>query len=58
MAYATINGTRMWYRVTGAGAPVVQIHGAGFGHSNFAAATPILLLVAGFSDRSNSGERR
>jgi 3-oxoadipate enol-lactonase len=42
MAYATINGTRMWYRVTGAGAPVVQIHGAGFGHSNFAAATPIL----------------
>jgi 3-oxoadipate enol-lactonase len=42
LAYATIHGTRIWYRVTGAGAPVVQIHGAGFGHSNFAAATPIL----------------
>jgi 3-oxoadipate enol-lactonase len=42
MSYATVNGIRMWYRVTGAGAPVVQIHGAGFGHSNFAAASPIL----------------
>ena len=28
------------YEVTGEGEPVVQIHGAGFGHFNFAPATP------------------
>ena len=42
MTIAKINGINMWYQVTGEGAPVIQIHGCGFGHSNFAAATPIL----------------
>ena len=42
MPEAMVNGVRIWYQVTGAGDPVVQIHGAGFGHFNFATATPIL----------------
>ena len=42
MPEAMVNGVRIWYQVTGAGDPVVQIHGAGFGHLNFATATPIL----------------
>jgi 3-oxoadipate enol-lactonase len=37
-----INGARIWYKETGQGDPVIQIHGAGFGHFNFATATPIL----------------
>ena len=37
-----VNGARIWYQETGEGDPVVQIHGAGFGHFNFATATPIL----------------
>lgn len=39
---ATVNGARLWYRITGEGEPVVQIHGAGFGHFNFDPATPVL----------------
>jgi hypothetical protein len=31
-----VNGAKLWYEVTGEGEPVVQIHGAGFGHFNFA----------------------
>jgi pimeloyl-ACP methyl ester carboxylesterase len=42
MPDARINGARIWYKETGEGEPVVQIHGAGFGHYNFSAATPIL----------------
>ena len=42
MPEAMVNGLRIWYQETGAGDPVVQIHGAGFGHFNFATATPIL----------------
>jgi pimeloyl-ACP methyl ester carboxylesterase len=42
MPDARINGVRIWYKETGEGEPVVQIHGAGFGHFNFATATPIL----------------
>lgn len=38
----TVNGAQLWYRITGAGEPVVQIHGAGFGHFNFDPATPEL----------------
>jgi pimeloyl-ACP methyl ester carboxylesterase len=37
-----VNGARLWYEVSGEGEPVVQIHGAGFGHFNFAPATPEL----------------
>jgi pimeloyl-ACP methyl ester carboxylesterase len=37
-----VNGASLWYEVTGEGEPVVQIHGAGFGHYNFAPATPEL----------------
>jgi pimeloyl-ACP methyl ester carboxylesterase len=37
-----VNGVRLWHRVTGDGEPVVQIHGAGFGHFNFDPATPEL----------------
>lgn len=41
MAFANVNGAKLWYEITGEGAPVVHIHGAGFGHFNFATATPI-----------------
>jgi pimeloyl-ACP methyl ester carboxylesterase len=37
-----VNGVNLWYEVLGEGEPVVQIHGAGFGHHNFAPATPEL----------------
>lgn len=39
---AEVNGVNLWYRITGDGEPVVQIHGAGFGHFNFDPATPVL----------------
>jgi len=39
---AQVNGVRLWYRITGEGEPVAQIHGAGFGHFNFDLATPAL----------------
>ena len=42
MPEARVNGARIWYKETGEGEPVVQIHGAGFGHFNFATATPVL----------------
>ncbi|MDP6475959.1 MAG: alpha/beta fold hydrolase [Alphaproteobacteria bacterium] len=41
MAFAEINGAKLWYEVTGEGEPVMHIHGAGFGHFNFATATPV-----------------
>jgi pimeloyl-ACP methyl ester carboxylesterase len=37
-----VNGAELWYEITGEGEPVLQIHGAGFGHFNFGPATPIL----------------
>jgi pimeloyl-ACP methyl ester carboxylesterase len=37
-----VNGVRLWHRITGEGEPVVQIHGAGFGHFNFDPVTPAL----------------
>lgn len=37
-----VNGVKLWHRVTGEGEPVVQIHGAGFGHYNCDPATPVL----------------
>src|SRR5690242_3119658 len=61
MAFIESNGHRHWYEITGEGEPVVQIHGAALGHTNFAKVTPILnqhfkiydfdLLGAGQSDR-------
>ena len=30
-----VGDVRLWHRITGEGDPVVQIHGAGFGHFNF-----------------------
>jgi 3-oxoadipate enol-lactonase len=41
-AKAQVNGGELGYEVTGDGEPVVQIHGAGFGHFNFGPATPAL----------------
>jgi pimeloyl-ACP methyl ester carboxylesterase len=38
----SVNGINLWHRITGEGEPVVQIHGAGFGHFNFDPATPEL----------------
>jgi 3-oxoadipate enol-lactonase len=37
-----VNGVSLWHRITGEGEPVIQIHGNGFGHSNFDPATPVL----------------
>ena len=37
-----VGDVRLWHRVTGEGEPVVQIHGAGFGHFNFDPVTPEL----------------
>ena len=37
-----VNGVRLWHRISGDGEPVLQIHGAGFGHFNFDPATPVL----------------
>jgi pimeloyl-ACP methyl ester carboxylesterase len=37
-----VRGVQLWYRISGEGEPVVQIHGAGFGHFNFDPATPEL----------------
>jgi pimeloyl-ACP methyl ester carboxylesterase len=37
-----VNGANLWYEVTGDGEPVMQIHGAGFGHFNFGPCTPEL----------------
>jgi pimeloyl-ACP methyl ester carboxylesterase len=42
MAIAAVNGIKLWYEENGAGEPVIQLHGSGFGHLNFAAATPLL----------------
>ncbi len=39
---AKVNGVHLWYELNGDGETVVQIHGAGFGHFNFAPATPLL----------------
>jgi 3-oxoadipate enol-lactonase len=39
---AQVNGVELWYEITGEGEPVLQIHGAGFGHFNFAPATPAI----------------
>jgi pimeloyl-ACP methyl ester carboxylesterase len=40
--HVEVNGVNLWHRVSGEGEPVIQIHGAGFGHFNFDPATPEL----------------
>jgi 3-oxoadipate enol-lactonase len=45
--FVEVRGAKLWYRVTGEGEPVVQIHGAGFGHYNLDPVTP-LIAEAGF----------
>lgn len=42
-----VNGVNLWHRVSGDGEPVVQIHGAGFGHFNLDPVTPAI-AEAGF----------
>ena len=42
-----VNGVSLWHRITGDGEPVVQIHGAGFGHFNLDPVTPAI-AAAGF----------
>jgi 3-oxoadipate enol-lactonase len=37
-----VNGVNLWHRITGEGEPVIQIHGAGFGHYNLDPCTPVL----------------
>ena len=37
-----VNGVNLWHRITGEGEPVIQIHGAGFGHFNTDPCTPVL----------------
>lgn len=37
-----VNGVNLWHRISGEGEPVMQIHGAGFGHFNLDPVTPIL----------------
>jgi pimeloyl-ACP methyl ester carboxylesterase len=37
-----VRGVKLWHEISGDGEPVLQIHGAGFGHFNFAPASPIL----------------
>lgn len=43
-----VNGVSLWRRISGDGEPVVQIHGAGFGHFNFDPATPVQALSKAF----------
>jgi pimeloyl-ACP methyl ester carboxylesterase len=37
-----VNGANLWYKITGSGEPVLQIHGGGFNHRNFEPVTPVL----------------
>jgi pimeloyl-ACP methyl ester carboxylesterase len=42
MPELTVNGTRIWYEFEGEGPPLIQLHGLGLGHTNFASVSPIL----------------
>jgi pimeloyl-ACP methyl ester carboxylesterase len=43
MSVATLpGGARLWYRKTGAGAPLLHIHGSAFGYRNFEKMTPLM----------------
>ena len=45
--FIEVRGANLWHRITGEGEPVVQIHGAGFGHFNLDPVTPAI-ADAGF----------
>ena len=45
MQNVSIGEVRLAYEEVGKGAPLIQVHGAGFGHHNFATVTPIPGLV-------------
>ncbi|MBA2934817.1 alpha/beta fold hydrolase [Sphingomonas sp. CGMCC 1.13654] len=36
------SGETIWYKTTGTGAPLLQIHGSAFGHRNFEKLTPLM----------------
>lgn len=55
MSYVEVHGLRTWHEVTGAGQPVVLLHGAFAGASSWAAQTPVL---AGSGYRVHVPERR
>jgi pimeloyl-ACP methyl ester carboxylesterase len=43
MALVTLpSGAQIWYRRTGAGAPLLHIHGSAYGHRNFEKMTPLM----------------
>jgi len=43
MPIANLNsGETIWFKKTGSGAPVLQIHGSAFGHRNFEKMTPLM----------------
>jgi pimeloyl-ACP methyl ester carboxylesterase len=42
MPRVQIDGAALWYEFVGDGETVVQIHGGGFGHENFAFVTPLI----------------
>lgn len=43
MPHVTLpGGETIWYKTTGTGQPLLQIHGSAFGHKNFAAMTPLM----------------
>jgi pimeloyl-ACP methyl ester carboxylesterase len=55
MTYVDVGGRRVWHEVSGAGDPIVLLHGAFAGASSFAAQTPAL-VTAGY--RVHVPERR
>lgn len=42
MPIADLGKRRIWYKITGKGEPLLQLHGAALGHQNFARVTPVL----------------
>jgi pimeloyl-ACP methyl ester carboxylesterase len=61
MTMVDIGNASLWVRQVGDGPPVLQIHGAGFGHHNFAPVTPILaerFTVIDYDQRGYGGSDR
>lgn len=61
MATIDIGDASWWIEQAGAGAPVLQIHGAGFGHHNFTPVSPILaeqFHVIDYDQRGYGGSDR